>query len=272
LLHFDAEHERHGKEQLEKLWKRTDKQIEEEQFLMEELQRIESRKKERARKAKDLQKLISSVDRSPNPSSLSSMGESGSTFNNHSGSLSVSRKRFYKGPASSSVFIDTLNIEGAAAVKFPEFKTAGVHARSQQMRIPTTLGQRKLKAVDVALLKLGLESHPSASEDVVVQFNELRADIMLLYELKCALSTCEFELETLKHQYQSISNQELSIPAHLRVIHDEVDPTEVTSPFKRRISDALEVPSGPSLATGIQRKKKSSIDQFPLGLRKIRKI
>lgn len=59
---FDAEHERKRKEQLRKLFDRSSKQIEEEQMLLNELKKIEARKKERDRKTQDLQKLISQAD------------------------------------------------------------------------------------------------------------------------------------------------------------------------------------------------------------------
>lgn len=59
---FDAEHERKRKEQLRKLFERSSKQIEEEQMLLNELKKIEARKKERDRKTQDLQKLISQAD------------------------------------------------------------------------------------------------------------------------------------------------------------------------------------------------------------------
>lgn len=59
---YDAEHERKRKEQLTKLFDRTPKQIEEEQMLVNELKKIEARKKERDRKTQDLQKLISQAD------------------------------------------------------------------------------------------------------------------------------------------------------------------------------------------------------------------
>lgn len=59
---FDSEHERKRKEQLKKLFDRTQKEIEEEQTLLNELKKIEARKKERERKTQDLQKLISQAD------------------------------------------------------------------------------------------------------------------------------------------------------------------------------------------------------------------
>lgn len=59
---FDAEHERKRKEQLKKLFDRTTKQIEEENMLLQEMRKIEARKKEREKKTQDLQKLISQAD------------------------------------------------------------------------------------------------------------------------------------------------------------------------------------------------------------------
>lgn len=62
VFNFDAEHERKRKDQMRKLFDRTQKDIEEEQMLLNELKKIEARKKERDRKAQDLQKLISQAD------------------------------------------------------------------------------------------------------------------------------------------------------------------------------------------------------------------
>jgi DNA methyltransferase 1-associated protein 1 len=59
---YDVDHEKRRKEQLKKLYDRTQEQIEEEQFLLLELKKIEARKKERERKTQDLQKLISQAD------------------------------------------------------------------------------------------------------------------------------------------------------------------------------------------------------------------
>lgn len=62
VFSFDAEHERKRKEQMKKLLDRTQRDIEEEQMLLNELKKIEARKKERDRKTQDLQKLISQAD------------------------------------------------------------------------------------------------------------------------------------------------------------------------------------------------------------------
>ena len=43
------------------------------------------------------------------------------------------------------------------------------------------------------------------TEEIVQNFNDLRQDIVLLYELKLALATCDYELETLRHQYEVLN-------------------------------------------------------------------
>lgn len=40
------------------------------------------------------------------------------------------------------------------------------------------------------------------TEEIVHHFNELRQDIVLLYELKLALANCEYELQTLRHRME----------------------------------------------------------------------
>ena len=43
------------------------------------------------------------------------------------------------------------------------------------------------------------------TEDMVTHFNELRQDIVLLYELKLALANCEYELQTLRHRFETLA-------------------------------------------------------------------
>lgn len=50
-----------------------------------------------------------------------------------------------------------------------------------------------------------VELNPIPTEETVEHFNELRQDIVLLYELKVALANCEYELQTLRHQYETIA-------------------------------------------------------------------
>lgn len=92
----------------------------------------------------------------------------------------------------------------SAGIKFPEQKTSGASLRSQKMKLPASVGQKKSKAIESLLLELNLETRPVPTEDISVQFNELRSDMVLLYELKMALANCEFELQTLKHQYEAL--------------------------------------------------------------------
>lgn len=42
-----------------------------------------------------------------------------------------------------------------------------------------------------------VELNPMPTKEMVTQYNELRQDIVLLYELKLALANCQYELQTL---------------------------------------------------------------------------
>ena len=48
------------------------------------------------------------------------------------------------------------------------------------------------------------------TEDIVCNFNELRQDIVLLYELKLALANCEYELQTLRHRFETLAPGKVS--------------------------------------------------------------
>ena len=52
------------------------------------------------------------------------------------------------------------------------------------------------------------------TEEIVQNFNDLRQDIVLLYELKLALATCDYELETLRHQYEVLNPGKVSEHTH----------------------------------------------------------
>lgn len=61
-----------------------------------------------------------------------------------------------------------------------------------------------------------------------MSFNELRSDMVLLSELRTALTTCSFELESLKHQYEAVCpGKTLSIPASLVVVPDDTKPDAI---------------------------------------------
>ncbi|CAG2058937.1 unnamed protein product [Timema podura] len=179
---FDADHERRRKEQLKRLFERTTEQIEEEQTLLNELRKIEARKKEREKKQQDLQKLITAADA-------------------QSETRKAEKKITKKKMQQLRPRIDPNAVE-TAGIKFSDFKSSGVSLRSQRMKLPASVGQKKTKAIEQLLHELNIELNPMPTEEICHNFNELRSDMVLLYELKMALATCEFELQTLRHQYR----------------------------------------------------------------------
>ncbi|XP_045483380.1 DNA methyltransferase 1-associated protein 1 isoform X3 [Harmonia axyridis] len=196
---YDADHERRRKEQLKRLHERTTEQIEEEQFLLGELKKIEARKKERERKTQDLQKLISQAD---------SQVETPKKIDKK-----LPKKKLTNPSRPSRV--DTTAIE-TAGIKFPDYKNSGVSLRSQRMKLPANVGQKKSKGIEQMIQEMGLELNPTPTEEVCMHFNELRSDMVLLMELKSALASCEFELQSLRHQYEALNpGKTLNIPPQL---------------------------------------------------------
>ncbi|KAK3091085.1 hypothetical protein FSP39_017018 [Pinctada imbricata] len=180
---FDAEHERKRKLQLTKLFDRTPEQVEEEEHLIAELKKIELRKKEREKKTQDLQKLITAAD-----SNIDKRGDKKQTKKK----VHTQHQKVNQGiPASEP-----------SGIKFADFKTAGVSLRNEITCICWT---KKLKAIEQVLEELGIEFNPIPTEDTVTHFNELRQDIVLLYELKIALATCDYELESLRHRFETLA-------------------------------------------------------------------
>lgn len=53
--------------------------------------------------------------------------------------------------------------------------------------------------------------NPIPTDDVVTNYNELRQDVVLLYELKLALANCEYELQTLKLRLETLAPDRVCI-------------------------------------------------------------
>jgi len=229
LYVFDADHERRRKEQLKRLYERTPEQVEEEQNLLNELRKIEARKKERDKKAQDLQKLITAADNQGDPRKME---------------RKVPRKKLQQARPR----VDT-NIVETAGIKFPDMKSSGVFVRSQKMKLPTNVGQKKMKAIEQMLQELNIELNPMPTEDICHHFNELRSDLVLLYELKSALATCEFELQTLRHRYEAFNpGKTLVIPPSL---FGESQNNPLESCRKALSSETIDVVGSPNISSNL---------------------
>ncbi|XP_038616206.1 DNA methyltransferase 1-associated protein 1 isoform X1 [Tachyglossus aculeatus] len=191
---FDAGHERRRKEQLERLYNRTPEQVAEEEYLIQELRKIEARKKEREKRTQDLQKLITAADTTTEQRRTERKAPK----------KKLPQKKETEKPDSCSR--DALRaVPETAGIKFPDFKSAGVTLRSQRMKLPSSVGQKKIKALEQMLLELGVDLSPMPTEELVQMFNELRSDLVLLYELKQACSNCEYELQMLRHRHEALA-------------------------------------------------------------------
>ena len=200
------------------------------------------RKKEREKKTQDLQKLITAADSSVEARKAEQQSRSGSRPGRRKTSQMPKSNRESISSVTSMPNIDT------AGIKFPEIKASGASLRSQRMKLPSAVGQKKTKAIEQLLNELSIELHPMPTEEICHHFNELRSDMVLLYELKMALANCEYELQALKHQYEaSQPGKTLDIPANLLPLPTpEIKPPtgEIISPPKK-ISEVIDLGSGP---------------------------
>ncbi|KAL5259325.1 hypothetical protein ACHWQZ_G009685 [Mnemiopsis leidyi] len=178
---YDADHERLRKEQLEKLYSRTREEVEEEEYLIEELRKIEIRRKEREKKQQDLQRLIKAADQ---------LTETGSS---NKKKKSTANKKKEEETRSWRILDKPLN--------------AGVSLRSAKTKQALQVGLKKSKLVEQILTQLQVGVSPMPTEDITVQFNELRNDILFLLELKIAQETLQFDIQALKHRKETLGDQ-----------------------------------------------------------------
>jgi len=254
---YDADHERRRKEQLRRLYNRTTDQLEEEEMLKNELRKIEARKKEREKKTADLQKMIAQADASSSEARKVSKKQK----------LVVGRTNVSRQESSAP---------DQTGIKWAEVKTSGVSLRSSRMKLPTSLGMKKSKAIENMCGELGLESGPPCTEEILGEFNELRSEMVLLYELKNALTNSEFELSSLQHQYEAlVPGKSLSLPQQLLTSTTKLVDGAVAAVSqerelgKKRLSDALDVAGG-NREGRQDRKRKAALEQGNI-LKKIKK-
>ncbi|GBP20445.1 DNA methyltransferase 1-associated protein 1 [Eumeta japonica] len=231
VYHYDAEHERKRKEQLKRLFDRTQEQIEEEQTLLAELKKIEARKREREKKTQDLQKLISRADGA-------AVGGSGPVGSD--GAVGLARRHDRKLHKKKLVAqqrpirtVENVSIE-LSGIRFPEARGAGVWLRSQRMKLPAGIGQRKVKAIEHELRQMNIDVVPIPTEMICRHFNELRSDISLALDLKTALGSYEYELQALRHQYEALNPGKASSGARRRRRRRPPTPSRLKGPRKQK--------------------------------------
>ncbi|XGW22402.1 hypothetical protein V3C99_004990 [Haemonchus contortus] len=270
---FDADHERRRKEQAIKLYNRTKSQVKEEEYLAAELKKIEARKKERERRAHDLQKLINTVDPPASPSVSGvcmspAMGKKKSVFRQKGNSTLTS--------ASNNVIVNPVDV-AVSSIRFPEFKSAGAHLRSQEMKLPTNIGQKKLKNIEVVLNKCKLDLNPMGLDTVVAAYNEFRSLVIALQEMKTMLQSTEFELESARGRLIEEGKQPFDIEPRMRIStlpEGGLDPEDVTgedgAPASiRRIASYIDTSS--STNPLLVRKRKFGVSSSSMDLVRSRK-
>lgn len=205
---YDCDHEKNRKEQLVKLFNRTPEQVEEEEMLVAELKKIEGRKKEREKKSQDVNKLITATENKPSAIVTSDLATAPILQDIHQ---AIKKEKGLKKPGKKSrkrrpdSLIDSTKVnKEQQGIKFPEIKGSGVFLRSSKLKMPPSVGTKKSKAVEQLLEELSVDIIPMPTEEICQNFNELRNQLLLLYELKQAMGTCEYELQTMKHQYELI--------------------------------------------------------------------
>jgi DNA methyltransferase 1-associated protein 1 len=188
---FDGEHERKRKEQLKKLFERTSEQIEEENQLQQEMKKIEARKKEREKKTQDLQKLISQADQQNEQIAAAATQARKQEKKMNKKKVPVQQNKMKVDIMSN---LETANIRFGEGIN----KGTGITMRSQKMKLPANFGQKRTKALEQMLTEFKVDPNPPAIEEICTAFNDLRADMILLHELRTTLTACEYELETLR--------------------------------------------------------------------------
>lgn len=92
-------------------------------------------------------------------------------------------------------------------------------------------------------------------------FNELRSDLVLLYELKQAHSNCEYEQQMLRHRYEALLKAGGAAPSQgdSQGVEGQSWPAadDIKTEAKEQIIDVVGAPLTPN-SVSLKKKKKSS--------------
>ena len=284
LKEYDSQHERKRKQQFLNLYNRTKEQIEEETNLLNELKKIEQKKKERERKMQDLQKIMDAgrsvqEHHRRNDSTSSSVGRPSG-----SGTRGMPGRRPGRGagrPSRDSIAsLSASSVPGSASslleantvsIKFPDFRTSGTSLRSQRLKLPTSLGTKKLKALEDMLKECNLDLAPMPTETICQSFNELRGDLLLLYELRISLVNTEYEIKSITNQLNAVKPElvpaDLVAATNVTASGDQSLAASTPDSSSRDISDVIDL----NAVNTPGRKRKAALEQSNV-LRKLKKI
>merc|ERR1719466_635502 len=163
-------------------------------------------------------------------------------------------------------------------IRWPDGRASGVSLRSARMKLPGGVGLKKTKAIENMCQELGLETQPPCTEEICTEFNELRSEMVLLYELKNALNNCEYEMTTLKPQYEAlVPGKSLDIPPQLLTSTTTLVDGAIAAANldkeqgKKKLVDVIDVVGPHGSREGRQdRKRKAALEQSNI-LKKIKK-
>lgn len=120
-----------------------------------------------------------------------------------------------------------------------------------------------MKALENMIQELGLDQFPMPTESICQTFNELRSDLLLLYEIKINSSNTEFEIASIKNQLAAIKPD--LVPADDPIL-DQSLATSTPETSSRDISDVIDV----NAVNTPGRKRKAALEQSNV-LRKLKK-
>ncbi|GJQ10645.1 hypothetical protein GpartN1_g2436.t1 [Galdieria partita] len=225
---FDADYERRRKDQLEKAFQLSKKELDKEESTVREARQIEADRKRRAKERQRIQKLLAKGGDIRHPASVrlvhsieypSNQKEQSSNRHRHPqvGNASLSDKYDRKG-------------------NFPRRRYhPGVFERSSIIYTPISHSQRNIRRMEGFLEELGVGLRPMPTATVVEEFASLRLDILNYFEAEKALVRKEWDLHNLKVKLSKLRGEEPPpVPAILAESSRKQEDTVVTTSHRKR--------------------------------------
>lgn len=198
---FDVDYERQRKEQLDKAFQMSRKELAAEENTVQEARRIEANRKRRNKERQRIQKLLAKGGDIRHPASVPVINSS-----EYPSSQKENSPNRHRSPqVGSTCLSDKYDRRGT----FPRRKYhSGVFERSSILYTPVCNSQRNIRRMESLLDELGVGLRPIPTATVVEEFDLLRLDILNYLEAEKSLVRKEWDLHNLKVKLSKLQGEE----------------------------------------------------------------
>ncbi|CAG0883380.1 unnamed protein product [Cyprideis torosa] len=231
---FNAEHERKRVAQLELIYSLTQEELDEQEALMREIKKIQSRQQAQERKNKERQKVMMQEQKKKSGIGI--------------------KKHLSGTPTQVEVIGGTTSRDFGRGDPAQDNGAPTICLRSSKFLKLSSLGVKRQKALETLFQEQGLDLNPIPTPRVVAEYNALCQEMLELYDFKAALAATQFDIQKTKHRLEQ------RMPSKNHRIFAKVEKLLEPNPEEDSLSTLMDGASGMTP----HKKRKAALEQSNL--------